>query len=74
MIQPLLWIDQKYDRSPAELLWAESDRWGPLGGQLLNLSYGYGKIFLVMPQFFDGSTSPRCWSSSPRPGSAPPAR
>ena len=52
MNQPLMWIDQKYDRSPAELLWAESDRWGPLNGQLLSLSYGYGKIFVVMPQFF----------------------
>lgn len=51
MIQPLCWIDKKYDRSPAELLWAETDRWGPLDGHLLNLSYGYGKIFVVMPQF-----------------------
>ena len=53
MAQPLMWVDQKYDRSPAELLWADSDRWGPLEGSLLSLSYGYGKIFVVMPQFFD---------------------
>jgi cytochrome c5 len=53
MIQPLMWIDSKYDRSPAELLWAESDRWGPLDGSLLSLSYGYGKIFVVMTQTFD---------------------
>ncbi|MFK7849025.1 MAG: DUF6797 domain-containing protein [Rhodothermales bacterium] len=52
MISPLMWIDSKYDRSPSELLWAESDRWGPLGGHLLNLSYGYGKMFVVMPQMF----------------------
>ena len=52
MIQPLVWVDQKYDRSPAELLWADSERWGPLDGALLSLSYGYGKIFVVMPQFF----------------------
>ncbi len=50
MIQPLMWIDNKYDRSPSELLWAESDRWGPLNGALLNFSYGYGKIFAVLPQ------------------------
>lgn len=50
MLQPLCWIDSKYDRSPAELLWADSDRWGPLSGQLLNLSYGYGKVFAVLPQ------------------------
>ncbi len=51
MIRPLVWIDQKYDRSPAELLWANSTRWGALDGSLLSLSYGYGKIFIVMPQF-----------------------
>lgn len=50
MIQPLCWIDSKYDRSPAELLWADSDQWGPLNGSLLNLSYGYGKMFVVLPQ------------------------
>ena len=50
MENPLMWIDSRYDRSPAELLWAESDRWGPLEGSLLSLSYGYGKMFVVMPQ------------------------
>lgn len=50
MSQPLVWIDKEYDRSPAELLWATSNRWGPLSGHLLNFSYGYGRIFLVMPQ------------------------
>ncbi len=50
MEQPLCWVDMEYDRSPAELLWAETDQWGPLNGQLLNLSYGYGKIYLVLQQ------------------------
>lgn len=50
MKPPLSWIDSKYDRSPAELLWADSDRWGPLSRQLLSLSYGNGKIFGVMTQ------------------------
>ena len=36
-----------FDRSPAELLWVPKDAWGPFGGTLLNLSYGYGKIFVV---------------------------
>lgn len=52
MEPPLLWIDQRVDRSPAELVRAQSDRWGPLGQHLLSLSYGYGKIFAVLPQFF----------------------
>ena len=55
MVDPMVWIDQKYDRSPAELLWAESDRWGPLSGKLLSFSYGYGLIFLVMPHSVEGT-------------------
>ena len=45
---PLCWITNAFDRSPAELLWVESERWGALNGGLLNLSYGYGKAFLVL--------------------------
>jgi len=47
MEPPLCWITNTFDRSPAELLWVDSDRWGPLQGSLLNLSYGSGKVFLV---------------------------
>ncbi len=48
MEPPLCWITNEFDRSPGELLWVDSDRWGPLQGSLLNLSYGYGKVFLVL--------------------------
>jgi len=47
MEPPLCWITNTFDRSPAELLWVNSNRWGPLNGSLLNLSYGNGKVFLV---------------------------
>ncbi|MEQ8790730.1 MAG: DUF6797 domain-containing protein [Pirellulaceae bacterium] len=47
MQQPLCWITNEFDRSPAELLWTPQDAWGSLGGSLLNLSYGYGKLFVV---------------------------
>ncbi|MEX2188889.1 MAG: DUF6797 domain-containing protein [Pirellulales bacterium] len=47
MQQPLCWITNTFDRSPAELLWTPKDAWGPLGGSLLNLSYGYGKVYVV---------------------------
>jgi hypothetical protein len=47
MQPPLCWITNQFDRSPAELLWVTSERWGPLQGSLLNLSYGYGKVFVV---------------------------
>lgn len=48
MVAPLCWITNAFDRSPAELLWVKSRRWGALDGSLLNLSYGYGKVFLVL--------------------------
>jgi len=47
MVQPLVWITNEMDRSPGELLWVTSDKWGPLKGSLLNVSYGTGRIFVV---------------------------
>src|SRR5690606_6115340 len=47
MQPPLCWITNAFDRSPAELLWVDSKRWGPLNGSLLNFSYGYGKVYVV---------------------------
>lgn len=54
MEQPLCWITNSFDRSPAELLWVDSPQWGPLNGQLLNLSYGYGKVYVVPHEKLDG--------------------
>lgn len=47
MEQPLCWITNAFDRSPAELMWIDNKAWGPLNGSLLNLSYGYGKVYVV---------------------------
>ena len=47
MKQPLCWITNEFDRSPAELIWVPANTWGPLVGSLLNTSYGMGKIFVV---------------------------
>ena len=47
MIPPLAWVERDRDQSPSELLWVNSKKWGPLNGKLLNLSYGYGKVFVV---------------------------
>ena len=47
MEQPMVWVDMQFDRSPSELLWVDSKKWGPLNGSLLSFSYGYGKIQLV---------------------------
>jgi hypothetical protein len=47
MEQPMVWITNGKDRSPAELLWVPKTAWGNLGGSLLNLSYGTGRAFIV---------------------------
>ncbi len=47
MEPPMVWLTNRFDRSPAELLWVDSDRWGPLQGRLLQVSYGMGKIFVL---------------------------
>jgi hypothetical protein len=47
MEQPMVWITNAKDRSPAELIWVPKSVWGSLGGALLNLSYGTGRIFIV---------------------------
>jgi len=47
MEQPMVWITNAKDRSPAELLWVPKNAWGNLGGSLLNLSYGTGRAFIV---------------------------
>lgn len=54
MEQPLCWITNEFDRSPAELLWVPDSAWGPLGRSLLNLSYGYGKAYVVPHEQIDG--------------------
>ena len=48
------WITNAFDRSPAELMWVDNDAWGPLKGSLLNLSYGYGKVYVVPHEEVNG--------------------
>ena len=43
----MVWITNSKDRSPAELVWVPKNAWGTLGGSLLNLSYGTGRVFVV---------------------------
>jgi hypothetical protein len=50
MAPPLAWVDKAFDRSPAELVWLNSPAWGSLEGSLLNLSYGRGRLELVVFQ------------------------
>ncbi len=54
MEPPLVWVDMEFDRSPSELVWVDSEKWGPLNGSLLSLSYGFGKIQLVYNEEVNG--------------------
>ena len=56
MEQPVCWITNAFDRSPAELVWVESTNpaWEPLRGSLLSLSYGNGKVFVVPHEVVGG--------------------
>jgi hypothetical protein len=56
MEQPVCWITNAFDRSPAELIRVESTHpaWAPLRGALLNLSYGNGKVFVVPHEVVGG--------------------
>ena len=54
MQQPLCWITNAFDRSPAELVWVNSEKWGPMKGSLLNISYGQGKIYVVPHETVNG--------------------
>jgi len=54
MEKPLAWVDKGFDRSPSELLWIDSESWGPLNGKLLNLSYGHGRLEIVPHEFVNG--------------------
>ena len=47
MQKPMVWVTNKKDRSPAELVQIPKNAWGNLGGSLLNLSYGTGRTYLV---------------------------
>ena len=58
MDSPLCWITNAFDRSPAELVWAKTDQWGGLNGKLLNLSCGYGRIYVVPHEFISPTSKP----------------
>ena len=47
MEQPMVWVTNAKDRSPAELLSVPRNAWGTLGGSLLNLRYGTGRAFVI---------------------------
>lgn len=51
---PLAYLPRGLDNSSGGQCWVESDRWGPLQGQLLHFSYGAGAHFLVLREQIEG--------------------
>ena len=47
-VPPLTWMHKKYENSPSRAFYIESDRWGILNGKMASVSYGKGKVFLVL--------------------------
>jgi len=51
---PLCWLPRQMDNSAGGQVWVPRDRWGPLAGQMLHLSYGRCRMMLVLHQEVDG--------------------
>ncbi len=51
---PLAYLPRGMDNSAGGQCFADSDRWGPLGGQLIHFSPGSATHFLVLRQKIDG--------------------
>lgn len=47
---PLAWIAPFIDRSPAAPIWIPKGTWGEMGDSLLSVSYGTGKVYVVLQQ------------------------
>ncbi len=54
---PLCWIPMQVDNSPGGEVWVpKGEKWGPLGGQMLHMSYGKSTLFNVLHETVDGVT------------------
>jgi hypothetical protein len=47
---PLAWLPKGVDNSGGGQMWVTSDRWGPLKGAMLHMSYGQSKLYLVLKE------------------------
>jgi mono/diheme cytochrome c family protein len=48
MQQPLVWLTNDFDRSPGELVRVTPPSWNMLQGKLLDISYGMGRMNLIL--------------------------
>ena len=51
---PLVYLPRLVDNSSGSQVWVTSDKWGPLKGQLLNLSFGRSSMQLILREEIDG--------------------
>ena len=52
--QPICWLPQEVDNSSGGQVWVSSDKWGPLKGNLLHMSYGKSSLFVMPFEEIDG--------------------
>ncbi len=48
MQQPLVWLTNEFDRSPGELVRVTPPSWTPLQNKLIDISYGMGRMNLIL--------------------------
>jgi cytochrome c5 len=48
MQQPMIWLTNGFDRSPGELVRVTPSSWAPLQNKLLDISYGMGRLNLIL--------------------------
>ena len=51
---PICWIPMSSDNSTGGQVWATSDKWGALDGQMLSTSYGKSSLYEVIYESTDG--------------------
>ncbi len=51
---PMLYLPRGLDNSSGGQVYVDSDRWGPVRGQMIHFSYGAGRAFLLLRDEFDG--------------------
>ncbi|MAI34250.1 MAG: hypothetical protein CBE00_09030 [Planctomycetaceae bacterium TMED240] len=51
---PMLYLPRGLDNSSGGQVYVDSDRWGPVKGQMVHLSFGAGRAFLLLRDEFDG--------------------
>jgi PA14 domain len=52
--QPICWLPQSVDNSSGGQVWVSSDKWGPLKGNLIHMSYGKSAMFVMPFEEVDG--------------------